>query len=123
MEKDGYYYYCLGEDELDKGKPKDAIAFFKKSLAKEKHFKTHHKLSILYKKNSLYDEAEYHLEKAHSLNTNNDKVAIEYAQMLCAKNRVDDAKKIITSILNRNKTYGPAMRLQKELSELKNLKN
>lgn len=117
MEKDGYYYYCLGKDSLEKGKQKDAIEFFLASLAKEDHFKTHHKLSMIYKERDFINEAEYHLEKAYSLNENNDKIAIEYSQMLVTKNQIDDAKMIIIYILKRNNNYGPAIRLQKELSK------
>ncbi len=115
MEKDGYYYYCLGEDSLEKGKQKDAIEFFLASLAKEDHFKTHHKLAAIYKENGFNDKAEQHLEKAYFLNPNNDKVAIEYSQMLITRNQINDAKMIIVSILKRNKNYGPAIRLQKEI--------
>lgn len=115
MEKDGYYYYCLGVDSLKNGKKKDAIEFFLESLSKEDHFKTHHELSILYKERDLYDEAGYHLEKAYSLNPNNDKVATDYSKMLITRNKIDDAKMVIRTILKRNKSYGPAIRLQKEL--------
>ncbi len=116
MEKDGCYYYSLGSSKREDGETEGAIACFKKSLEKEEHFKTHHRLSLLYEENSLHGKAEYHLEKAYSLNTNNDKVAVEYAAMLIAKNKINDAQKILSVILTRNKSYGPAVRLQKELS-------
>lgn len=115
MEKDGYYYYCLGVDSLEKGKRKDAINFFLESLAKENHFKTHHKLSTIYREMDFHNDAMYHLEKAYSLNPNNDKVATDYSQLLITRNQIDDAEAIIASILKRNRSYGLAMKLQKEL--------
>jgi tetratricopeptide (TPR) repeat protein len=115
MSKDGYYYYCLGEDCLEKGELEKAISYYQKSLEKEEHFKTHHKLSVIYEKNAVYEKAEHHLERAFFLNENNDKVALDYSQMLITKNKRDEARNILESILSRNKTYGPAIKLKDEI--------
>ena len=112
MDEDSYYYYCLGEDSVEKGNLEEAETYYIKSLELDEHFKTHHKLSLLYRNFDKSDKAEHHLEQAFLLNPKNDKIALEYSEMIAQKDRHLEALKILESILKRNNTYGPAIKLK-----------
>lgn len=115
MAKDSYYYYCLGEDSIEKGNWEESEAYYLKSLELGEHFKTHHKLSNLYHNFNKLDKAEYHLKQAFLLNPKNDKIALDYSKMIAQKDHSLEALEILESILKRNSTYGPAIKLKASL--------
>ena len=74
----------------------------------EYHFKTYEKLYWCYSSLQQYDLANYFIKRAYEENNNNDKVAYLYAKVLINKKELSKARKILLSIIKRNKKYKKA---------------
>lgn len=105
MKKDGYYYYCKGEESRENNQIETAIQYYLKSVLLEKHFKTYARLYECYFMLNQFDLANYFLTLAYQGNPNNDKVAFQYAMYLIQEKETAMAKKIIADIIKRNPTY------------------
>ena len=116
MEHDASYYYLLGHEAQDKGEFDSALRHYFKSLCMDSHFKTHHRIAQIYKEMGQTTDAFDHLVLAFELNPRNDKVAVDYAQAFCEKGNSEEAKNILTQLLERNASYGPASRMLASLS-------
>lgn len=108
MDKDGYYYYVLGEENRQNGRFDLAVGYYLTSIRLEKHFKTYERLYECYSKLHQTELAHYFLELAYEENPNNDKTAFLYALCMVGENRADRAKEILLSILGRNPDYKKA---------------
>lgn len=105
MKKDGYYYYCKGEESRENNQIETAIQYYLKSVLLEKHFKTYARLYECYFMLNQFDLANYFLTLAYQGNPNNDKVAFQYAMYLIREKETAMAKKILADIIKRNPTY------------------
>lgn len=105
MKKDGYYYYCKGEESRENNQIETAIQYYLKSVLLEKHFKTYARLYECYFMLNQFDLANYFLTLAYQGNPNNDKVAFQYAMYLIQEKETAMAKKIIADIIKRSPTY------------------
>ncbi len=105
MKKDGYYYYCKGEQSRENNQIETAIQYYLKSVLLEKHFKTYARLYECYFMLNQFDLANYFLTLAYQGNPNNDKVAFQYAMYLIQEKETAMAKKILADIIKRNPTY------------------
>lgn len=105
MKKDGYYYYCKGEESRENNQIETAIQYYLKSVLLEKHFKTYARLYECYFMLNQFDLANYFLTLAYQGNPNNDKVAFQYAMYLIQEKETAMAKKILADIIKRNPTY------------------
>ncbi len=105
MKKDGYYYYCKGEESRENNQIETAIQYYLKSVLLEKHFKTYARLYECYFLLNQFDLANYFLTLAYQGNPNNDKVAFQYAMYLIQEKETAIAKKILADIIKRNPTY------------------
>ena len=113
--EESYLYYCKGVCEYEKGNYQEAISFFLKSCSLMPHYKTFERLAFCYLKlNSIHDYERY-IKSAYNLNTNNDKVATEYAEIISDVN-TDSARLILSQVLKRNPTYEPAKALLDKIS-------
>ena len=106
-DEDGYYYN-LGKGALERGKIKEALEAFKKSLELRNHFKTLAQMSVCYDRLGLPDLAFRHLELAYKANPRNDKTAYDFAEKLRADNRIAEAKEVLEDLLSRNSSYKKA---------------
>ncbi len=105
MKKDGYYYYCKGEESRENNQIETAIQYYLKSVLLEKHFKTYARLYECYFMLNQFDLANYFLTLEYQGNPNNDKVAFQYAMYLIQEKETAMAKKILADIIKRNPTY------------------
>lgn len=105
MEKDSYYYYCMGEESREKNQMETAIQYYLKSALLETHFKTYARLYECYFELDQLDLANYFLASAYQKNPNNEKVAFQYAMHLIQEKETAQAKKILAGILKKNPTY------------------
>ena len=105
MKKDGYYYYCKGEESRENNQIETAIQYYLKSVLLEKHFKTYARLYECYFMLNQFDLANYFLTLAYQGNPNNDKVAFQYAMYLIQEKETAMANKILADIIKRNPTY------------------
>ena len=105
MKKDGYYYYCKGEESRENNQIETAIQYYLKSVLLEKHFKTYARLYECYFMLNQFDLANYFLTLAYQGNPNNDKVAFQYTMYLIQEKETAMAKKILADIIKRNPTY------------------
>jgi tetratricopeptide (TPR) repeat protein len=109
--EDSRYYYGIGMEKLDKGNIEEALEYFAKSIEIRPHFKTYERMFHIYKRLNKITEARMFIEKAFKMNKSNDKIALEYAECLICDGMIELAEKVINDILNRNNSYGPAIRL------------
>jgi tetratricopeptide (TPR) repeat protein len=117
MEKDAYYYYSLGVDALQKGSLSDAHDWLVKSTELGAHFKTFERLAFVLDQLGQANKAYDMLEMAYRLNPNNDQVAVRFAGAVLRLGKVEEAKRILGSIIKRNVTYGPALKLLAQLAD------
>ncbi len=118
-EESAYRLYLRALAALDDDTD-EAEDLLRRSLAKESHFKTHHELAKLLLRAGRTDEAERHFEAAHDTNPRNDRAATDYARVLCGGD-VRRATQILTGVLSRNSTYGPAKALLEQISATEDL--
>ncbi len=112
--KDSLYYYGLGVEAIEKNNYSEAIDNFLKSLAIRAHFKTYERLYYCYLNLGMISKSKECIEKAYKLNDKNDKVSVEYSQILFKEGLFDEALEILQCVLLRNPSYGPAKKLLKE---------
>jgi len=115
MGNDGYQLYLRGMELLDEANFEEALNFFYKSLEKEQHFKTYHRIAQTLIQTGNRDEAHIFFYHAWKMNTKNEKVAVDYADSLISINHYIEAKQILDKILKRNPTYGPALQLKSKI--------
>ncbi len=116
--KDALYYYNEGVKEQDEGNLDASLEYFYKSLSIDEHFKTYHKISQILDAQGKYEKSLYALECAYKLNGRNDKVANDYAQQLIKRERITEAVTILSTILERNPTYLPAIKLLQNIKHI-----
>ena len=109
MEPDSYYYYRIGNDNLEKGQIEKAIENFSKSCELNEHFKTYERLYLCYCKLLETDKAYKSIEYAYNLNNVNDKTAYLYAKSLISKGNIKRGNEILKEILSRNASYKKAL--------------
>jgi Flp pilus assembly protein TadD len=114
---DPYRLYELAVEALEKGNEEEALGLFRRSLDLEPHFKTHHRIALILQRRGRSTEAGEHLVAAYSLNARNDRLACDYANWLITTGQAQRARKVVETILSRNKTYGPARALVAILAE------
>ncbi|EOS34765.1 hypothetical protein C804_01292 [Lachnospiraceae bacterium A4] len=105
MEKDSYYYYCKAEAYRQENQLETAIKYYLKSALMEEHFKTYARLYECYFARKQFDLANYFLTRSYQKNSNNEKVAFQYAMYLIQEKETASAKKILAGILKKNPTY------------------
>ena len=105
MEKDSYYYYCKAEAYRQENQLETAIKYYLKSALMEEHFKTYARLYECYFARKQFDLANYFLTRSYQKNSNNEKVAFQYAMYLIQEKETASAKKILAGILKKNTTY------------------
>ena len=108
MEKDSYYYYCMGEGHREENEIETAIQYYLKSALMEEHFKTYARLYECYFALHQLDLANYFLTLSYHKNPANEKVAFQYAMHLMQENETVQAKKILAGILKQNPAYNHA---------------
>lgn len=111
-------YYFKGTEEYKKQNYKEAVGYFELSNKLEEHFKTYERLFHCYTKLDRKEKALECIEKAYSLNTNNDKTAFEYAEVLAESGEIKLAEDILSEILQRNADYKKAEVLLKDLHKM-----
>lgn len=87
MEKDSYYYYCKAEAYRQENQLETAIKYYLKSALMEEHFKTYARLYECYFARKQFDLANYFLTRSYQKNSNNEKVAFQYAMYLIQEKR------------------------------------
>ena len=107
--------YYLGTDAIINGQWEAACDYLSKSLAVRPHAKTCERLAFVWDKLGQAQASEKMLEKAYELNPKVDLIANRYAGMLYLRGELDKARSVLTGILARNPTYGPAKRLMEEM--------
>ena len=105
MEKDSYYYYCKAEACREENKLDHAIKYYLKSALMNEHFKTYARLYECYFARKQFDLANYFLTLSYQKNSNNEKVAFQYAMYLIQEKETASAKKILAGILKKNPMY------------------
>lgn len=105
MEKDSYYYYCKAEAYRQENQLETAIKYYLKSALMKKHFKTYARLYECYFARRQFDLANYFLTRSYQKNSNNEKVAFQYAMYLIQEKETASAKKILAGILKKNPMY------------------
>lgn len=105
MEKDSYYYYCMGEECREENEIETAIQYYLKSALMEEHFKTYARLYECYFALNQFDLANYFLALSYHKNPANEKIAFQYAMHLIQENETVQAKKILAGILKQNPAY------------------
>jgi pentatricopeptide repeat protein len=111
-----YILYLEGTDAYYNGEYEKALELLLKSAQLYEHFKTYERLyGVLH---MLYrdDEAFVYIEKSHRLNPRNNKTTVLYAEALVRQKRIDEAKTVLSQMLSRNATYGPAKKLLAKLT-------
>lgn len=88
-----------------------ALNHFLYSLQLDEHFKTCYQIYKIYDELGAKECAYKYLIRAYKLNPNNDLVAFELAKKKVEKDLIDEAKSILSRILTRNPTYGPAKKM------------
>jgi len=114
---DSLYYYGMGVDLFEKGSFEEAITLFEKSYAQSPHFKTCERLALCYKRLNKTEEYKKYIRLAYEINPKSDKTAVEYAAVLQNSGQPDKAREILSCVLERNPTYGPATGLLKEMNK------
>lgn len=109
MESIDFYY--KGIEEFSNGNYLSAIEYFKISDSLESHYKTYEMLFQCWKAISNMNKAYDCIKKAYVLNSANDKVAYEYAEISVQFGDKESAQKVLTEILKRNPTYKKAKQL------------
>jgi len=116
MEDLGYLKFSLAREALEKGDEVSAIALLQESLALNEHFKSYELLGDIFLKRKDLIQARQYLEKAHGLNHRNDKTATLLAETLAAQGDSMKAIRVLEDLILRNKNYGPAQKLLKQLT-------
>lgn len=111
-----YEFYLKGSGALNKGDLYMALSFFLMSKDAEPHYKTFERIYETLKKLDR-EEGFMYLEEAYQLQPTSDKTATLYSHMLIEQGKHTHAHQILTTVLERNSTYGPAKRLLESLSE------
>lgn len=115
-ESQDYLLYLEGALAASHGNYEQAYPLLSKSAELHPHFKTYEYLYTTLKGLGKPDEAFSYLKKAYNLNSKNNKTATMYANELVARDKVEEAKKILNEILQRSSTYGPARKLLEQLN-------
>jgi tetratricopeptide (TPR) repeat protein len=116
LEKNSYFYYCLGRESLRADKWNDAISHFERSLSIDPHCRTYERLAFIMDQLGRNDLAFESLRKAFDLNPRNDLVSVRFAETLLRRGDLDQGKELLQQVLARNSTYGPAKRLLSEFA-------
>ena len=103
--------YFEGIRLLENNSLREALEHFLYSLELDEHFKTCHQIYKVYDKLGDQESAYTYIIRAYKLNPNNDLVAFELAKKKVEKDLIDEAKFILSGILKRNPTYGPAKKM------------
>ncbi|MBQ8780572.1 MAG: hypothetical protein IJZ72_02700 [Oscillospiraceae bacterium] len=107
-----YENYLAGNECLKKSDYISAIGYLITSNSLEPHFKTYEKLFLCYRAVGQIERAFDCISCSYELNRNNDKIALEYAEMLAEyKHNYAFAKEILLNVLQRNPLYKPAEKL------------
>ena len=110
-----YELYIQGSDLSMRGNYQEAYPLLLKSAEINPHSKTYEWLYTTAKALNKPDKAFAYIETAYILNPKNNKTASMYVEELIAKDEISKARDILTDILNRSSTYGPARRLLDKL--------
>ena len=88
--------------------------FLIESLEFDAHFKTYELLGDIAERRADVDNTFRYYASAYGLNPCSDCASVKYARSLFVSGRPDAAQVIVSSILKRNPSYGPARRLRLE---------
>jgi len=95
-----------------------AIAILEKSTSCNPHYKAYELLAVCLKEVGSRSQAEDAIRRAHELNPKSSKTTVLFAEYLIEKGEVVTAKRLISSLLERHSTYGPAKKLLESLGGL-----
>ena len=102
--KDSYYYYLIGLEELENGNFDIALENLSMSISIDPHFKTYQKQAEILEKIGKNTEAFEALQTAYYLNPVNNSVAVQYAEKLLVKGEFDKCVAILNDIIENNST-------------------
>lgn len=108
--------YYLGMEQLGDKCYDSALKYFCESFDRHAHFKTAQRIAEALIELNRDEEADLYIETAYQLNSTNSQCAVMYAHVLLRKGDKEKAQAILEDVLKRNNSYGPALRLLKELS-------
>lgn len=109
--------YLKGMQAYDEERYELALRHFRESSRIDKHFKTWQRIAQALEKLGRAREAEEYYERAHQANPANSQVSVDYARVLLANQRIDEAVELLEDVLRTNTTYGPAKRLIAQVKE------
>lgn len=107
--------YPAAREVIATGDLNKAVDLLCQSISIEPHFKSHELLGECYGKLGQTNLALREFEKAVQLNPRSEKSQTLLANCLADAGRTDQAKAVLTDLLSRNPTYGPAKRLLSRL--------
>ena len=110
-----YLLYEEGLLEFEKGEFQKALNCFNHSNQLHKHSRTYARIYECLMKLGRESEAKPYIKTAYSQNPNQDKVAIQYAELLIKDGHKELAIEILAKILKRNTTYNPAKKLLEQI--------
>ncbi|QDG50777.1 tetratricopeptide repeat protein [Persicimonas caeni] len=109
--------YLNGMQAFDEERYELALRYFRESSRIDEHFKTWQRIAQVLEKLGRATEAEEYYERAHQANPANSQVAVDYARVLLANQRVDEALELLEDVLRANTTYGAAKKLIAQVEE------
>lgn len=118
IEKDDVYYYGVGLDYSNEGNMEKALENFMISLQMKSHYKTYERIYQVLSTVGRYEESRSYLYKAYELNSLNEKVCIEFANLVFEEGKIQEAKEIANEVLKRIPTYGPAKRMLMKINNI-----
>jgi tetratricopeptide (TPR) repeat protein len=119
MGDDDFRFYEMGVDALAQDRLDDALHHFQSSNSIWPHYKTLERLAHVFSRLGQVDAATQALEDAFKLNPKSDSVASQLADVFLRNNNLPEADRLVSEILGRNSTYGPAKTLQAEIRRRK----
>ena len=110
--------YYEAREAYEKGMYPKAIAILENSTNCNPHYKAYELMAICLKEVGRSYQAEEAIRKAYELNPKSSKTTVLFAEYLIEKGEIVTAKLLISSLLVRHSTYGPAKKLLESLGGL-----
>lgn len=104
-------FYYDGRETYEQGDYEQALMLFQNSLRLYEHSRTHARIYECLIALDKRKEALPYIQKAYQQNENHDRVALQYAGELVNALKMEEANIILKKVLQRNKTYQPALRM------------